>query len=52
MEITVPIIRVREIISRLLTEEEPVHQLPDLLILLLDKVFVVPAPLQVQVAEW
>lgn len=42
MEITVPIIQVREIIILLLIEEEQVHQLHGLLILLLDKVFVVP----------
>lgn len=51
MEITVPIIQAQEIIIRLLIEEEQVHQLHGLLILLLDKVFVVPVPLQVQIAE-
>lgn len=51
MEITVPIIQVREIIIQLLIEEEQVRQLHGLLILLLDKVFVVPVPLQVQIAE-
>ena len=51
MEITVPIIQVREIIILLLIEEEQVHQLHGLLILQLDKVFVVPVQLQVQIAE-
>ena len=42
---------VTEIIILLLIEEEQVHQLHGLLILQLDKVFVVPVPLQVQIAE-
>ena len=51
MEITVPIIQVREIIILLLIEEEQVHQLHGLLIiLLLDKVFAVQV-VQVQIAE-
>lgn len=50
MVIIVPIILVREIIILLLTEEVSVHQLPDLLILLLDKVFAVQV-VQVQIAE-
>ena len=44
------IILVREIIILLLTEEVSVHQLPDQLILLLDKVFAVQV-VQVQIAE-
>ena len=50
MVIIVPIILVREIIILLLTEEVSVHQLPDQLILLLDKVFAVQV-VQVQIAE-
>lgn len=50
MVIIVPIILVREIIILLLTEEVSVHQLPDLLILLLDKVFAVQV-VQVQIVE-
>lgn len=50
MVIIVPIILVREIIILLLTEEVSVHQLLDLLILLLDKVFAVQV-VQVQIAE-
>ena len=50
MEITVPIIQAQEIIIRLLIEEEQVHQLHGLLILLLDKVFAVQV-VQVQIAE-
>ena len=50
MVIIVPIIPVREIIILLLTEEVSVHQLLDLLILLLDKVFAVQV-VQVQIAE-
>ena len=49
MVIIVPIILVREIIILLLTEEVSVHQLPDQLILLLDKVFAVQV-VQVQIA--
>ena len=50
MVIIVPIILVREIIILLLTEEVSVHQLPDQLILLLDKVCAVQV-VQVQIAE-
>lgn len=50
MVIIVPIILVREIIILLLTEGVSVHQLPDRLILLLDKVFAVQV-VQVQIAE-
>lgn len=50
MVIIVPIILVREIIILLLTEEVSVRQLPDLPILLLDKVFAVQV-VQVQIAE-
>ena len=50
MVIIVPSILVREIIILLLTEEVSVHQLPDQLIILLDKVFAVQV-VQVQIAE-
>lgn len=50
MVIIVPIILVREIIILLLTEEVSAHQLTDLLILLLDKVFAVQV-VQVHIAE-
>lgn len=50
MEIIVPIIQVQEIIIPLLIEEVLVHQLPDLLTLLLDKVFAVLA-VRVRIAE-
>ena len=50
MVIIVHIILVREIIILLLTEEVSVNQLPDQLIILLDKVFAVQV-VQVQIAE-